>query len=60
MVAVAGRSQLCDEQLHQAGISAAYPLDELEPDVTRSMAYVSDLLRRVGGTIADHWLSRSK
>lgn len=60
VVAVAGRSLLCDEQLHHAGISAAYPLDKLEPDVTRSMAYASDLLRRVGGTIADHWLSRSQ
>ena len=59
VVAVAGRNLLSDEQLHQAGISAAYPLDTLEPDLARSMAHAPDLLRQVGRTIADHWLARA-
>ena len=33
VVAVAGRSLLSAERLQQAGISAAYPLSDLEPDV---------------------------
>lgn len=56
VVAVAGRSLLGEEQLHRAGISAAYALNELEPDLTRSMANAADLLRRVGAIIAEHWL----
>jgi glycerate kinase len=56
VVAVAGRSLLSAEQLNRAGISRAYPLNELEPDLARSMAHASDLLRRVGSSIADDWL----
>lgn len=59
VVAVAGRSLLRDEQLDRAGISAAYPLNELEPDLTRSMAHAADLLRQTGATIADQTLSRA-
>ncbi len=57
VVAVAGRNLLSDERLQQAGISAAYPLNKLEPDVARSMAHASDLLSQVGSNIADDWLS---
>ncbi|HYP45642.1 MAG TPA: glycerate kinase [Propionibacteriaceae bacterium] len=56
VVAVAGRNLLSDEQLHRAGISAVYALNELEPDLTRSMAQASGLLSHLGGTIADRWL----
>lgn len=57
VVAVAGRSLLSPEQLHGAGISRAYPLAELEPDLARSMTHAADLLRQVGSTIVDDWLS---
>ncbi len=56
VVAVAGRSLLSAEQLNRAGISRAYPLNELEPDLARSMAHASGLLRQVGASIADDWL----
>lgn len=59
VVAVAGRNLLSAEQLHRAGISRAYPLNELEPDLTRSMAHAFDLLCQVGSRIADGWLSGS-
>ena len=58
VVAVAGRNLLSDAQLRRAGISAAYSLDALEPDLTRSIAHAPDLLRHVGRTIAEHWLAQ--
>ena len=45
VIAVAGRSLLSSERLAEAGISAAYPLSELEPDVERSIANAAPLLR---------------
>ena len=57
VVAVAGRNLLSDAQLRRAGISAAYSLDALEPDLTRSIAHAPDLLRQIGRTIAEHWLA---
>lgn len=57
VVAVAGRNLLSAEQLHGAGISRAYPLNELEPDLASSMAHAADLLRQVGSSIAGDWLS---
>jgi glycerate kinase len=56
VVAVAGRLQLSPQQLHEAGISAAYALSELEPDAARSIANASSLLRRIGARIAQDWL----
>ena len=56
VVAVAGRNVLTAEQLHGAGILAAYPLNGLEPDLARSMAHGGALLSRVGSTIAEDWL----
>ncbi len=56
VVAVAGRSTLGVERLNQAGIARAYPLSELEPDVSTSMANAAPLLRAVGSTIAQDWL----
>jgi glycerate kinase len=56
VVAVAGRSLLTSEQLLSAGIEATYPLADLEPDVSRSMANAAELLRQVGVRIAGEWL----
>ncbi len=56
VVAVAGRSLLSRERLAAAGISAAYPLSDLEPDVGRSMANAAPLLATLGERITQDWL----
>ncbi len=56
VVAVAGRLQLRAPQLREAGISAAYPLTDLEPYLDRCIANASPLLRRLGAKIAKDWL----
>jgi glycerate kinase len=56
VVAVAGRLQLSVARLREAGISAAYPLTDLEPDLDRCIANAGPLLRRVGAQIAKEWL----
>jgi glycerate kinase len=56
VVAVAGRLQLSPPRLQEAGISAAYPLTDLEPDLDRCIANAGPLLRRVGAQIARDWL----
>jgi glycerate 2-kinase len=60
VVAVAGRSLLSQARLRQAGISAVYPLADLEPDPARSMANAAQLLRVVGERIGREWLLRDK
>ena len=57
VVAVAGRLQLSPPQLHKAGISAAYALTDLEPDLDRCIANASSLLGRLGARIAQEWLA---
>ena len=52
VVAVAGRTQLSPDRLRAAGIKAAYPLSDLEPDPVRSIANAASLLRQVGRIIA--------
>jgi glycerate kinase len=52
VVAVAGRSTLTAAQLAAAGITAVYPLSDLEPDPARCRAEASVLLERVGRAIA--------
>jgi len=52
VVAVAGRSTLTEAELATAGISAVYPLSDLEPDPERSRAEAARLLRRTGQMIA--------
>src|SRR6516165_414791 len=52
VVAVAGRSTLTEAELAAAGITAAYPLSDLEPDPERSLAEAARLLRQVGQMIA--------
>ena len=56
VIAVAGRLQLSPSRLREAGISAAYPLTDLEPDLDRCIANAGSLLHRVGGQIARDWL----
>jgi glycerate kinase len=55
-VAVAGRSLLSEERLHSAGITRAYALADIEPDVEKSMANAAALLRETGQRIASGWL----
>jgi glycerate kinase len=55
VVVVAGRSTLTEHELELAGISAVYPLSDLEPDLARSSAQASQLLRRVGQAVARSW-----
>ena len=56
VVAVAGRSLLSPMRLAQAGIAAAYPLSDLEPNPQQSIANAAPLLREVGRRIAREWL----
>jgi glycerate 2-kinase len=56
VVAVAGRSLLRTDDLAAAGIAAAYPLSDLEPDPARSMAEAGPLLEQVARQIAKDWL----
>ena len=57
VVAVCGRCLLDPPTLLAAGISRAYPLSDIEPDVARSMADPGPLLQVLAGRIADDWLS---
>ena len=57
VVAVAGRRRLDDHDLEQAGIAAAYPLSDLEPDPAQSIAHAAQLLEVTGAKIAKEWLS---
>jgi len=59
VVAVCGRSLLTTEQLAAAGISAAYSLKDLEPDVQRSMTNAAPLLEQLAGRIAKEHLAGS-
>jgi glycerate 2-kinase len=59
VVAVAGRSLLRTDELAGAGIAAAYPLSEIEPDPARSMADAGPLLQQMGQRIAQDWLENS-
>jgi glycerate kinase len=52
VIAVAGRNLLTEAQLAAAGITAAYPLSDLEPDPVRSLAEAGSLLERVGRAVA--------
>jgi glycerate 2-kinase len=59
VVAVAGRSLLRTGELMAAGIAAAYPLSDLEPDPARSIANAGPLLQHVARRIASDWLEAS-
>jgi glycerate kinase len=57
VVAVAGRCTLSTAQLREAGIWAAYPLTDLEPDLDRCIADAGPLVERAAAQIAADWLS---
>jgi glycerate kinase len=52
VIAVAGQNNLSPEQARAAGITAVYPLTDLEPDLDRSMAGAAALLEQLGQAIA--------
>jgi glycerate kinase len=58
VVAVCGRTTLPTEHLERAGISAAYALVDLEPDLTRCLTQPVPLLERLGERIARQHLPR--
>jgi glycerate 2-kinase len=57
VVAVAGRSLLTPAELEPAGIRAAYPLSDLEPDPARSMTEAGPLLERLAAKVASDWVT---
>ncbi|WP_031168240.1 glycerate kinase [Streptomyces durhamensis] len=57
VVAVCGRLALSPEALRGAGISQAYPLTSVEPDVARCIADAGPILERVAIRIAEEHLS---
>ncbi|GGK47083.1 glycerate kinase [Planomonospora parontospora subsp. parontospora] len=56
VVAVCGRRALGDDELHRAGIRAAYALTDVEPDPERCMAEAGPLLERLTAKLAADWL----
>ncbi|GLX47422.1 glycerate kinase [Streptomyces hygroscopicus subsp. hygroscopicus] len=56
VVAVCGRLALTEPALRAAGITRAYPLTSLEPDVSRCVAHAGPLLERVASRIAEDFL----
>jgi glycerate 2-kinase len=56
VVAVAGRCALSTDELRAAGISAAYALTDIEPDVTQCMTNAGPLVERLTERIAADWL----
>jgi len=56
VVAVCGVNHLDEARLHAAGISAAYALTDLEPDVRRCIADGGPLLEQLGERIAHEHL----
>jgi glycerate kinase len=57
VVAVAGQCTLSAARLREAGIAAAYPLTDLEPDLDRCRADAGALVERAAMRIAADWLS---
>jgi len=56
VIAVSGRRALTADELHGAGIAAAYALTDIEPDVARCIADAGPLLERLAGQVAADWL----
>jgi glycerate 2-kinase len=57
VLAVAGRCTLTGDELRAAGIAAAYPLTEIEPDRARCFTDAGPLVERLGERIAADWLA---
>jgi glycerate kinase len=53
VVAVCGRTSLSRRELSRAGISAAYPLTDLEPDPRRCLTHAAVLVEKLGARIAE-------
>jgi glycerate kinase len=56
VVAVAGICSLTPDQLRQAGISAAYALTDIEPDLVRCREYAGPLLQDLAVNVARDWI----
>ena len=56
VIAVSGRRALTADDLHGAGIAAAYALTDIEPDVARCIADAGPLLEQLAGQVAADWL----
>ena len=56
VVAVAGRCTLSSDELRAAGISAAYAVTDIEPDLDLRMANAGPLVERLAERIAADWL----
>lgn len=56
VVAVCGRKSLSAEELHRAGIAAAYACADLEPDPVRCMAEAAALVERLSRRLAEEHL----
>jgi glycerate kinase len=59
VVAVAGVNTLSDAQLHEAGLTKAYALTDIEPDVGRCLAAPGPILESLAERIAADWLPTS-
>ena len=57
VVAVAGRCTLTPDELRAAGISRAYALTDIEPDLERCIADAGPLLERLAERISADWLT---
>ncbi len=57
VVAVAGVCSLTASQLSSAGISAAYALADIEPDLDRCREQAGPLLEEVAGLVARDWIA---
>ena len=56
VIAVCGRLALPPEALGRAGIRRAYPLTDIEPDISRCIAEAGPILEDVGERIAEDFL----
>jgi glycerate kinase len=56
VVVLCGQRDLADDALAAAGICAAYPLTDLEPDLARCLAHPGELLERLASQVATRHL----
>ncbi|MBE1491606.1 glycerate kinase [Plantactinospora soyae] len=58
-VAVAGQVSVGPDDLRKAGIRAAYPLTDLEPDPAACLDRAAELVEKVAEALAADWLDRA-